>query len=214
MQRSKSLSSLKSLQARKPLGPRTTRRSLGSLRSLRSLIPGAGLAAVIVLCAACGSSTPSGSGGTGSTSSSSTSSMPTGTTEAPSGPGAKIAIDKAFDTLFDLANPAVAPKLAVIEGGAALKSTFESALKSPIAKIAGGAKVLTVTSVPSATCTNEALPVPCEAVSFNVLSLAGKKLIGDNGFAVYTGGRWLVAKQTICGLLALAAGGKEPAGCS
>jgi hypothetical protein len=173
----------------------------------KSLLTGVALAGVVLLSAACGSSSPA------STTTSTSASLPTASTEAASGAGADAAITKAFETLFDLSNPALAPKLAVIEGSTALDATLRSTLKSPLAKLAGGAKVLKISAVPSSTCTSEALTVPCEAVKFNIVSPKGGTLTGDNGFAVYVSGRWPVAKQTICGLLALASGGKVPAGC-
>jgi hypothetical protein len=160
------------------------------------LIQGVALAAVVVGSAACSSS-----------------SGPTSSGQPTTGAGAVAAITKAYSTLFDLANPAVAPKLAVVQDGAALQATFTSAVKSQIAKTAGGARVVTVTPLTTTACSNEALPAPCDGVKFYVLSTKGKTLLPDNGFAVYMDGKWLVAKVTICGLLSLAAGGKAPAGC-
>jgi hypothetical protein len=137
----------------------------------------------------------------------------TSATEPATGAGARAAITAAYSTLFNLANPAVEPKIAVIQDGGALRATLTATLKSPLAKKAGGAKVVTATPLATSACTNEALPAPCESVKFDILSTSGKTLLPDNGFAVYIGGKWFVAKVTICGLLSLAAGGTTPAGC-
>lgn len=152
--------------------------------------------------AACGSS--------GSTSTSST-----GSTQPVSGAGAVAAVTAAYSTLFNLADPAVEPKVAVVQDGESLRSTLTSELRSPLAKQATGATVTAVAVQPAATCAQQALPSPCAIVDYNILSKTGKPLFptASKGYAVYSGGKWLVAKETICGLLSLA-GNAMPAGCA
>lgn len=116
--------------------------------------------------------------------------------------------------LFDLASPAIAPKLAAVQDGSSLRSAFAAALKSPLAKEAGGAHVLSVAIEGKATCSSKSLPSPCALVTYNVLSPSGSALLtNQKGFAVESGGHWLVSKMTICTLLTLDNGGTTPAGC-
>lgn len=160
-----------------------------------AIVKGAGVCAIVLSAAACGSSSPSGPS---------------------TGAAATAAITKAYETLFDLANPALAPKIAVIQDGAALSSAFSGILKSPLAKLAGGANVISTAPLSASGCQSHNLPAPCDSVKFNIVSTKGKVLLRDSGFAVYAaegGGTWLVAKVTVCGLLSLAAGGKTPQGC-
>jgi hypothetical protein len=62
-------------------------------------------------------------------------------------------------------------------------------------------------------CSNELLSPPCGKVSYEILGVKHTPLLAASiGWAIYSGGRWLVAKATICGLLSLAS--KTPlAGC-
>lgn len=168
------------------------------MQTTSKLMKGVTLAAIVIGAAACGSSANS----------------PTRTTVQPrSGAGARAAITAAYNTLFDFSNPSLSPKVAVVQDGSALHRALANALKSPIAKTAGGARIHTVMPLTISACTREALPSPCQSVKFDIISKAGKVLLPDNGFAVYIHFRWLVAKVTICSLLSLAAGGQSPAGC-
>jgi hypothetical protein len=116
-------------------------------------------------------------------------------------------------TLFDLHNPAVSPKLLVVQDGAALKAAFTAAIHSVLAKQAGGAKVLAVTVEEGASCKNQLLPSPCAAVTYDILSPTKAVVLADSkGAAVYIDSHWLVAKATICSLLTLESG-KTPSGC-
>jgi hypothetical protein len=137
------------------------------------------------------------------------------TTTLPSPAKSTAEIKNAYSVLFDLANPAVAPKLAVVQDGPALKAAFTTALKSPLAKSAGGATVSKVTIEHGAACKNEVLPSPCASVTYSILSPDQKVLLPDSGgLALYQNAHWLVAKITICTLLELENGGAVPPGCS
>ncbi len=162
----------------------------GTKRRLIAVTMTAGL-----LLAACGSS-PSGSSSTTST---------TVSTAIPSQQQSAAEVDAAYSTLFDLADPAIAPKLAVVQNGQQLKGLFQSALKTSLAKQAVGAKVLSVKLYRGSKCGAEQLTSPCASVSYQVTGKSGKPLLSQpfTGWALYSGGHWLVAKATICGLLGL-----------
>ena len=179
--------------------PRRSRRPAHSLALAAALALGPA-----VLLAGCSSAS------SGSTTSTSTALI----TTLPSTAASRAEIAHAYSVLFDLADPAVAPKLAVVSGATGLKATFVAALHSALAKLAGGAKVHTVTLEQGAACGAELVTSPCAKVTYAILSPKGKVLLpGSVGLAVYSGGHWLVAKSTICTLLALENGNKTPAGC-
>lgn len=171
----------------------------------------AGLVAALAL-AACGSS----GGGAGGTTTTKPGSSSPSSTEPASGAGATAAVHAAYQVLFDLANPALAPKLAVVQDGSTLAGTMARELSSSLAKQATGATVSGVSIETASSCSDSGLPSPCASVRYSILGKNGKALLSNSkGYAVYVAGRWLVAKETICGLLALASGGgTEPAGCT
>lgn len=116
--------------------------------------------------------------------------------------------------LFDLANPAVAPKLAVVQDGSQLSAAFQAAIASSLAKKAGGAKVATSQVLSATGCRNELLPSPCAKVDYSILAPGGSVLLaGSTGFAIESSGTWKVAKVTICTLLELESGGTVPPHC-
>jgi hypothetical protein len=159
------------------------------------------LLALALLLGACSSSPAPSSAGTSST-------QPT------SGAAATVDVQQAYETLFDLASPALAPKIAVVQDGSTLQASIAKELKSPLAKLAGGASVAHVEVQSASACTSDSLPSPCAALDYSILSPAHKPLLAaSKGFAVYVSGKWLVAKITICSLLSIASGGSVPAGC-
>jgi hypothetical protein len=138
----------------------------------------------------------------------------TGTTQPTSGAGATTAVRQAYATLFDLSNPSIDPKVAAVQNGAGLRSAIATELSTSLAKLAGGASVSQVTVATATKCGTEGLPSPCASVEYQILSTKGKPLLPSSslGWAVYVSGRWVVAQETICGLLSLASA-KAPAGC-
>ncbi|HXY43199.1 MAG TPA: hypothetical protein VEH29_03340 [Acidimicrobiales bacterium] len=144
-----------------------------------------------------------------------TTSTSTTTTTLPPVNVSKTEIETAYMTLFDLSNPAVAPKLLVVQDGSALKAAFTAALRSTLAKEATGAEVLSIKIEQGGACTKEFLPSPCAAVVYNILGPKGTgPVLKDlSGGAVYLSSKWLVAKATICALLTLENSGVTPAGC-
>jgi len=164
--------------------------------------------------AACSSSANTSTTTTATSAATTTTAAPT-TTTLPSLATSKADVERSYSVLFDLANPAIAPKLAVVQDGSALKSAFTTALKSPLAKSAAGASVSKVTIEQGSSCKNEFLPSPCAKVVYDILSPGGKVLLPNAaGLAIYQKGRWIVARVTICTLLELENAGATPPGCS
>ncbi len=136
------------------------------------------------------------------------------TTTLPSPAASAAAIKHAYEVLFDLADPSLSPKLAVVQDGATLESAMKTALKSALAKSAAGATLSKVTIEHGTACKNELLPSPCATVSYDILSPAKTAVLANAaGVAVYQHGRWLVGKTTICTLLELENSGAVPPGC-
>lgn len=163
-----------------------------------------------VLLSACSSS----SSGTTTTTTSATTTSSVVPSSLPPTSVSDSSIKKAYATLFDLANPAIPPKLAVVQDGSSLKTAFTNAIHSALAKEAAGASVSKITILQGSACTNDVLPSPCATVVYDILGPNRKPVLtGSSGSAVYLSEHWLVAKTTICALLTLEAGGTTPSGC-
>jgi hypothetical protein len=175
-------------------------------RDLLSVAPFkmAAIALVAVAFAACSSSS--------STPTTTSTSVPPAT--LPPAAVSKADIEHAYTTLFDLADPAVPPKLLVVQDGSSLKAAFTAAIHSTLAHEAAGASVLSVTVHQGSDCSAKVLPSPCATVIYDILGPNKKPVLtGSAGSAVYVSGTWLVAKSTICTLLTLDNGGSTPSGC-
>lgn len=146
----------------------------------------------------------------GGSSSSTTTTVPVDTATAPT------LIAAAFGTLFDFSVKSVDNKLAVIQGGAQVKTALTQALASPLSSASVGAKVDSWSLQQGSACTSQKLTSPCAKVAYEILEQNGTS-ITENGYAAYDNGKWLVAKVTICALLELFynASGKSgsPPGC-
>jgi hypothetical protein len=123
-----------------------------------------------------------------------------------------------YQTLFNLSNPALDSKIAVIQDGSKISSALQDALSSSLASSASGAKVDSVTVLSKSACSKASLPSPCASVIYDILGPNASVILGmQKGYAVFSVGKWLVAKTTICGLLGLfySASGKSgaPKGC-
>lgn len=190
-----------------------TQRSLAvvSSRPRRRVLVALAAFVPAVLLAACGSSA--------SSTTTTTTSAATTTSGVPTTlPPASVSdhdIKTAYATLFDLANPAIAPKLAVVQDGASLQGAFTKAIHSPLAKEAAGASVSKITIEQGTDCTSTpGLTSPCATVVYDILGPNKKPVLtGSSGSAVYESSHWLVSKTTICSLLTLEAGGVAPSGC-
>jgi hypothetical protein len=192
----------------------------GGQRPRPAARPALAVAVLGILLTACSSNAASTT--TTSTAATTTSSTATTTSSTSAPPSSTLpvttadrrGISTAYMTLFDLANPAIAPKLAAVQDGSGLKAAFSAALKSALAKEAGGARVLAITLEGKTSCSAESLSSPCALVTYDVVSPAKQTLLkNEKGYAVNSSGRWLVAKKTICNLLVLASGGTAPPGC-
>ncbi len=128
------------------------------------------------------------------------------TTPAAKVPSAAVTrkeVTEAYQSFFDLHNPSLTTKIDAIQDGKTLQNAVSTAMSSSLAKSAAGAKVSSVTPYTKAQCANTGLIFPCAKTAYTILSPNGQTLTSGAGYAVYTGGRWLVAKSTVCGLLSL-----------
>jgi hypothetical protein len=131
---------------------------------------------------------------------------------------AQADIGTVYQTLFNLANPALAGKIAVIQNGSSISTALQQALSSSVASASQGAKIDSVNVLTAAQCSAQHLPAQCAHVVYDILGTGGTAILPmNNGYAVFTDGKWLVAKVTICTLLGLfySASGKTgtPTGC-
>ncbi len=133
----------------------------------------------------------------------------------PSLASSKAGISHAYSVLFDLSNPAVTPKVAVVQDGSSIQGAMEKELSSPLAKSASGAKVDSIKLLDQSSCKSEILSYPCAEVSYEIIlpSMSTGNLTGLKGFAIYSSGKWLVSKKTICALFYLAANDTTLPGC-
>jgi hypothetical protein len=131
---------------------------------------------------------------------------------------AQADISASYDTLFNLSNPSLAGKIAVIQEGNKVKPALQQALSSSEASAAKGSKIDSVSVLTAKQCAKASLPAQCAHVVYDILGAGNTAILPmNNGYAVFTGGKWLVAKVTICTLLGLfySAEGKtgSPPGC-
>ena len=126
------------------------------------------------------------------------------TTTTLSQAASQTAISSAYDTLFHLATGALDAKIAVVQDGSKLRSALHAAQISSLAASSDGTKIDSVNTLTSTQCKAKSLPTPCEHVVYDVLGTNGAAILPmSQGYAVFVGGHWLVAKATICGLLGL-----------
>jgi len=125
-------------------------------------------------------------------------------TTAPPGSSPVGAITEAYNTLFDLADPSLADKVAVVQDGASIEEGLSQAMSSSLASSASGATVDSVQVLADSTCAADGLPSPCAVVVYDIVGPQGSALLPDqHGYAVEVDGTWLVATTTMCGLLEL-----------
>jgi hypothetical protein len=116
----------------------------------------------------------------------------------------KPQVDAAYKTFFDLGNPSLDPKLAIIQDGSSLRSAVNAALTSSLAKSATGATIMSTAVISDAACTKAKVDTPCAKVTYSILGQGGMSLLGnETGYAVLVNNKWVVAKPTICSLLGL-----------
>jgi hypothetical protein len=146
----------------------------------------------------------------------------TTTTGVPVNPATAPAdIAAAYNTLFHFTTGTLASKIALVQDGPKLSAALNGAKTSSEASAAAGTKVNSTNLLTASQCqhvTPTALPYPCAHLNYDILGPSGAAILpGNNGYAVYSNGKWLVAKTTICTLLGLlqTASGKtgSPPGC-
>ena len=194
------------------LGLHTTNSVMGKRHSGRRRTPRVAAVAVMAgLClgaAAC-SSTPKAA---------TTTTKATTTTVAIDPTTAQADIGTVYNTLFNLANPSLAGKIAVIQNGQGISTALQQALSSSEASASQGSKIDSINILTAAQCAKQSLPPQCAHVVYDILGTGGNAILpNNNGYAVFVNGQWLVAKATICQLLGLfyTAEGKtgSPPGC-
>jgi hypothetical protein len=122
-------------------------------------------------------------------------------------------ITNSYVTLFNGNNPNLQEKVNSIQNGAPLEKTLAHFLGSPIAK-GTHAKVIMVHVLSAVNCKTNLEPYPCAIIDYELLTATNSILLpAATGFAVWWHNRWVVAKTTICSLLALENGGHAPSGC-
>ncbi len=131
---------------------------------------------------------------------------------------AQADIATSYNTLFNLANPSLSGKLAVIQNGQSITTALQQALSSSEASASQGSKIDSINILTAAQCAKQSLPPQCAHVVYDILGTGGTAILpNNNGYAVFSNGQWLVAKVTICTLLGLfySAEGKtgSPPGC-
>lgn len=142
------------------------------------------LAAVAITAGACGGSSSSAT-----------------TIDAAAAPGQ---IASAYGQVFNFQDKTIGPKIAVIQNGSAIESSFTAALNSSLSSAATGSKIDSTKILTASQCTAQKLPSPCAKITYDLLGAGGSALLGgQTGYAVYLNGKWLVAKVTICTLLGL-----------
>jgi hypothetical protein len=92
----------------------------------------------------------------------------------------------------------------------AMISAYAKAKTGPLGKGAA-AKVLSITLLGSSSCTSDGVPPPCASLKYDVLVNGADDLPNATGYATDVTGKWLVAKSSFCGLMALESA--TPAGC-
>ena len=186
-------------------GDRTTGKRHQARRRASRLVAVAALAAIALGATACSSGTTAA----------------TTTTVTVNAATAPADIAQVYDTLFHFTSGTLASKEAVIQDGASIKTSLNQALTSNLASSAAGTKINSTNLLTASQCghlTPKALPFPCAHVNYDINGTSGAAILpGNNGYAVFVGGHWLVAKSTICTLLGLfyTASGKSgtPPGC-
>jgi ABC-type glycerol-3-phosphate transport system substrate-binding protein len=95
----------------------------------------------------------------------------------------------------------VSVKVTLLQNG----SAFGPAISSLMSLVSGLGTTVTGVTLNSATSAT---------VNYNLTAGGSSLLSGQTGKAVYENGVWKVGDATLCGLLKLVPGGKEPAACS
>jgi hypothetical protein len=153
------------------------------------------LIGLVTICAGCGGSSSGGTTPSGSTSSASTGSV---------SETAALAVEQTWTKFFDY-QTSTADRQALLEDGASLGRAM--AIGDKLAKQQKLEETVDVKTITTADATHA-------SVTYDILSHGTVLLPDANGVAIQVDGKWLVSKQSFCGLIELGAGGKTIPGCS
>ena len=113
-------------------------------------------------------------------------------------------IADSFNSFFDFSGGTVTAKLAVVEGGGALRRALTEALSNPFARAATGAKVDDTKMLDPAACARASLSAPCTLVTYDVVGAKDAVILPNSqGYAVSVDGSWRLARVTVCELFEL-----------
>ena len=129
----------------------------------------------------------------------------------------KSDVSTAYRTVFNLSDKNVNGKVRRIQNGPSVRVALEDLLSNPLSNSLIGAQIFGVSLTSSSTCHNKSVPTPCATVSYNFVSAVSGAVTPSIGYATFQDSRWLVAKVTVCDLLASFYGGvgryHRPPGC-
>jgi len=118
--------------------------------------------------------------------------------------GAHTGVRHSYSVFFNLASGRASKIQTVVQDGPSLQTALEQAVDSSLSRVATGARVDKVTVFSGLRCTAQHLSSPCAAVTYAVLGPGTAPLYsGQQGYAVYQEGTWLVSKSTVCAFLTL-----------
>jgi hypothetical protein len=171
------------------------------LMARRVILAPALVLALAAAATACSSSSSPSSSPPSSSSAPVSSAPVTSTSASPASSAAAVSqITTNWEKFFNSSTPN-SQRVGLLQNG----STFSSAISGLTSLVSGlGAKVTNVTLTSATTAT----------VSYNLTAGGTSLLSGQTGTAVLEDGVWKVGDATLCGLLKLVPGGKEPAACS
>ena len=119
---------------------------------------------------------------------------------------AQADINHALNTLFNLSKSNENAAIAVLQDGSSLRAAVTQGVDSSLASSSKGAKLDSYKVLSAAKCKAAAqpLPSPCAKVVYDILGPTGTAILPNSqGYVVFENGKWLVSKQTICGLFGL-----------
>jgi len=119
---------------------------------------------------------------------------------------AQTDINAVLNTLFNLSKANENAVIASLQDGPSLKTAVTQGVDSSLASSSKGAKLDSYKVLTTAGCKAAAqpLPSPCAKVVYDILGPTGTAILPNSqGYVVFQNGKWLVAKQTICGLFGL-----------
>jgi hypothetical protein len=132
------------------------------------------------------------------------------TTAAPSTTGAsttavvddKTAITNAIMLFFDMTNPDIDAKVAVLENGEKYRTMISDTLKDPVGSTLS-TKVTAVDLLADSACPGAGVASPCAKVTHDLYTGDLPALLNRVSYAIKVGGKWVVAAKSWCDLVKL-----------